>query len=609
MNDQSLAQQPVSHHLLVLFLLGFFTLLCYGFAPVLQSSSDSRFTVLCTEHLLYRQSMDLQPSFRKPLDIQRYSHLRENGYPYQVLEKNGAVYYAYPPGTSFLITPVVWVVNVAGLTAHDAAWRFDPLGEARVQRVLASAITALFVMLVYHLSRQFLTLSVALSLSVVTAFGTMAFSTTSRALWSDTMGILILQAALMLLALGITTRKTLQGMILGTLLAWMVFVRPTYVTAVFVVVSWVWMVRREVFTSCVTTGILWAGIFAGTLHHFTGSAIPYYFAQGEQVTWHAIPEALPGHLFSPSRGLLILVPVLWFILWIALRKRSLWSNPLWLLAVLGTVAHYALISCWPGWWGGYCYGPRLGTGALPFMILGSIVALKEWWPEATFNSLATLVTLSLFSIAIHTVGATVPATEDWNARPHIPTRHAGAREMWDWRYPQALCYWLNMPLPEAYPAAHFNSPGEPLFINPGAEETRLHFLRGWADVEGGRFRWTNKRTATIFFQNPTANSLELLLFPYLANGQIKSQYVQIWINKQLCFEKELDASWKGYVKLPLPPTNNGNYHVEFILPDALSPYQAGMGKDYRLLGIRLEEMILKEDLPGSISVSGVTGGT
>lgn len=591
-DDKTLLKKELKQHLLILFSIGLLILLIYGFVPVLQSGADSRFTVLASEHLLYRGSMNMELSFKKPLDPARYSFPNESGYPYQVVEKAGAVYYAYPPGTSVLIAPAVWVLNVAGLSSHDAAWRYDPLGDARVQRVLAPLITSLFVMLVYHFASGFLTLPAALSLSLVVAFGTMAFSTTSRALWSDTVGILLLQGAIMGAIFEGWSRKNVQGILLGTLLAWLVFVRPTYATAVLAIVVWLWFYRRELVITCVGSGLCWALTFAMFLKWQTGSAIPFYTAQGQQVTWQAIPQALPAHLFSPARGLLILVPVLWFILWISVRNRTLWSNPLWHLSWLGIIAHYVLISCWPLWWGGYCFGPRLGTGALPFFILGSIVALREWWPERTGTSMAVLVTLSLLSIFIHTVGATIDATSDWNSRPNEKTRHAEGEDMWDWRYPQVLCYWLNMPLPNQYPELAILDGAKEASLNPGIEETRFYFARGWSDIEG-YFRWSNKRTATMIFRNNNCKSLELRFFPFLGNGHIKSQYMQIWINDEIAFEKTIDATWDGYVFLPLPKSKDGNYKVEFRLPDAISPYQAGMGKDFRLLGIRLEMVVLK----------------
>lgn len=580
----------------VLLLLGLVTFFVYAFAPVLQSVSDSRYTPLTAEHLIWHGTMQLDQSFDLPLDPARYPSQNADGIPYQIAVRDGHFYYAYPPGTTVLIAPAVWALNLAGLRSHFEDWGYDPLGDQRIQRILAPLITSLFVMLVFVMASRFLSLVPATGVAIVVAFGTMAFSTTSRALWSDTIGICLLQGILLLLMIPFskgngeghssprwhyTDKEMWSGLLLGTLLAWMIFVRPTYATALIAVLGWSLFYRRSLLIPSLISGVVWAFLFALFLNWQTGSPLPAYNAQGSMVSWRATPQALPGHLFSPSRGLLVLVPVLWFVLWICVRKIGLWRNPLWRLSVAGTLAHLALISCWPMWWGGHCFGPRLFTGALPFLVLGTIVALQIWWPKRTRVSLGALMSLSLLSIIIHSLGAYDRNTERWNWR--VVTEEVTAQDMWSVRYPQFLAGILSAPLPTVFP----DLPSEK---NVGALEFTPVLIRGWAFTEGS-FRWSDRTRSLAIFSHQwqAGDKLNLKFYPYLGQGKIATQKVQIRVNKKVVYDEEFTTEEPVTVSLSLPNQPDGRYQIDFLLPNAQSPNSLGQGDDTRSLAIRLEE--------------------
>ncbi|MBI1290364.1 hypothetical protein GC173_03870 [bacterium] len=565
-------------HWLVAGLLAALAFAIYFASPVSQSVTDARYTPLVAEHLIWRGSLKLDPSFQPPMDPSRYPSQRADGYPYQMIARGGHVYYIYPPGTALLIAPAVWVMNLAGLSSHDGNWLYEPDADIRMQNILAPLVTTLFVVLVYLLAVQRLPQWRAVAVTVVAAFGTMAFSTASRGLWSDTLGIVLLQAALFLAVAGDSSKPDKLGGLIGSIAAWLVLVRPTYATAVIVFGIWLALHRRKLLGGFLAWGAAWAVLFAAFLKWQTGSVLPMYSSYGGMMTIAAIPEALPGHLLSPSRGLLVLVPVLWWVLWMAARVSGLWRGAEWQLAVIGTAAHLALISCWPIWWGGHCFGPRLTIGALPFLVLAGIEAMRVWRP-GTFGRIV-LATLAALSIAIHATGAYSRAAWAWNARPGTADATPGG--MWDWRYPQVLAGVLPAPLPRTFP--ELPSGG---VVSPGEDRAGRVFVRGWSWGEA-HWRWTDGKSATAVFTHPGASKLRLSFYPFLGQGKLASQRVVIRANGTELFRQDIDEKWGGYLEVPLPPAEDGRYQIGFELPDATSPASLGGGDDTRTLGIRLE---------------------
>ncbi len=124
-----------------------------------------------------------------------------------------------------------------------------------------------------------------------------------------------------------------------------------------------------------------------------GSQVTEEFARGSESGLLGIsfpsPAALFGILFSPSRGLLFLSP---FLLLAIPGFRALWKVPAWRLeAALGLacVGLPLLANAgFYGWHGGWSYGPRYVTAAVPFLAVGLAPALARW--RILFGGLALL---------------------------------------------------------------------------------------------------------------------------------------------------------------------------------------------------------------------------
>ncbi|MCB2156302.1 hypothetical protein KQI84_15615 [bacterium] len=511
---------------------------------------------------------------------------------YQLTWQNGHLHYGYPPTTSMLLVPMVWLWNhVGGVSARSEDGSPDQDGETRIQRDLAALLSAFFVLLVYLFAARSLPLHLAAVAALVVAFGTMVFSTTSRALWGDTTGIVFLMGALLFVTSErIPKRPTLHGILVGSLLALAVLVRPINLTGVIAVVGWQAIYRRNLLLATVIAGLCWAAGFAFIHHALTGSSLPYYFHQGSGLTLKSIPQALPGVLFSPSRGLLVTAPIFLWVFAIGLAYRKSFLDHIAILGLAGFGLHLALLSCWPVWWGGHCYGARLMTGALPFLTICLVRSMdvasrrdsNKWLVWGSFAILSTL------SMLINGRGAFDEETARWN---RIHRLEASTAELWNWGRMQAL-WGLHMPapplrIPELPETGHIGA----------ADDFQLFFDWGWSGPEGD-FRWSEEKIARVVWKDdrPGPKLISIGGFTYSPNVE-SHRFLMIveWNGEEISRIEQPDFADQVETFHVPGPDKEGRCLLVLRFPDAQSPSALGLGDDDRLLGIGLRDIGIQPD--------------
>jgi hypothetical protein len=98
------------------------------------------------------------------------------------------------------------------------------------------------------------------------------------------------------------------------------------------------------------------------------------------------------------------------------------------------VAHWMVVSAFPRWWGGWSFGPRLMTDALPglFLLLCAVMS------SARRQNVTAACAVPLFAVSMWInawQGCFNPYTDEWNADPNVDVFH---QYLFDWRYPQFL---------------------------------------------------------------------------------------------------------------------------------------------------------------------------
>lgn len=348
---------------------------------------------------------------------------------------NGHFYYYFPVGTSLLITPVVKALDL--ICKHifytDMNAIISTGDDGGIQLFIASllvAVTSAFIFLIaFEITKSRMH---SLLLVFIFAFCTSAWSTGSRALWSHTCSMLMLSISLFSLLRARGNNRWL--LVAAITVACAYIVRPTNSLSVFFLSFYVLLhFRRR--ASLFFSGLILVLIpFFLYNYHIYNTFLPSYFQPsrigGNEHLW----EGLAGNLISPARGLFIFSPVLFFSIigiWIKLKDKTF--NLLDAALVLIILSHFYIISSIGSLYGGWCFGPRLFTDIIPFLIYFLSFFIVKL-PEArstvlkyTFTSLFILCIGASFFINYK--GATHPATFMWNAVPDIDSH---PERIWDW---------------------------------------------------------------------------------------------------------------------------------------------------------------------------------
>jgi hypothetical protein len=567
-------------------------LLIFWFSPV-QQVTDSNYSMMVSECLLHHRSFALdhyavprlKPTFREDYI--------ENGDIDQLEQAKGHIFYFFPQGSSVLSLPYVALMNSFGISAVAPDGTYYPQGESRIQTGLAALLMAGLSAIFFYTARLVLPIRWSLLVALSGALGTQVWSTASRGLWSDTWGIFLLGIVIYILLASETGEARLRPALLATLLSWSYFVRPTASVSVIAVSAYMLLFYRRFVLSYALTGLLWlAGFVAYSWHNF-GTPLPHYY-MANRLRFGTFWTALAGNLISPARGVLIYVPVLFFIVYALVRYRNhIEYVRLVFVAVIAIVLHVAAVSGFTHWWGGHNYGPRLTTGLVPWFVLLGVVALQgmlRWrreYPAIPYRTRwrfvlsggALLLSMSVF---INARGALSPETWRWNMwMENTP----GFQGLWDWTYPQFLAGLLPPATPGGYP--------------PVKDATRLDFGRpeagpflwyGWSSDED-LFRWSDGPEAAIVFSLDEIGDtvLRLRVGPFLVPGRLDEQHVDVLLNGGRIGQLELkDPGAQEYSFLLPKSLLRRNNAIKFEIPGAASPKSLQGGNDIRLLGIRVE---------------------
>lgn len=401
---------------------------------------DSRFALLVSNQIVTNGTLTLD-GFAPPPLVRGSEEVSQLGnLPYQLVRANDHVYYYFPIGTSILAVPFVVAAHYLGARIVDASGRYHHAVERTLERHLAAALMAALACLFFLMARELLTHHVSLWVAISGALGTQVWSTASRSLWSHTCLILLLGIALLMVLRAERRGTRLHPIILATLASWMYFVRPTAAIPAIGLAVYLALEHRRELLLFLLVGAGWlAGfvLFSTVVHD--SLLPPYYLAT--RLTFESFPEALAGNLISPSRGVLLHVPLIFFVGWLLLRRRSelRFPNLAWVAITCSTV-HLIVISGFPNWWGGWGFGPRFMTDVIPWWILLAVLGLDARRARVSQRSadhtpllvrseriaFALLLTLSVF---IHAVGA--------NASRAQPT-------------PTHLWRWADAPIVQAF---------------------------------------------------------------------------------------------------------------------------------------------------------------
>ncbi len=564
-------------------------------APVVQMA-DSRYTLLASHAALHHQTL-LLDRYNLPFTVTAAPHGQlERHYPYQLDQAGEHVVSHYPPGTPLLSAPLLAWRESAGETVLTPTGQYAPWLDERIQHELAALLTAVTVLLLWALARTWLPPPWSWLVAGVAGVASPLLSTTSRALWSHTWGVLVLTVLLLHLR-RLALAKPVSPVLLGTLGAWLYLIRPSFSLAVAATglllldharraapeLAWPRLFLRPLPLRFGLTVLAWLAPFGAWARSVWGGLPPYYRHPLGNPEFF---QALAGNLVSPQRGVLLYCAWLLPTAWLLLRYRRALPQPRLAVAALGYLAvHWLLISLNPMWTGGGSYGPRLMTDLVPVLVLLLAQGLAAW--RATAPQLGLLVPASLavtvaLSAALHIDGAWNTETWRWHTWPHAGTESA---RMWDWEHAEFRAG-LDQPM-QAY------TPGTTLGFSEH-DPIVPYLLRGWANPERDGC-WTMAPLASLQLAMPPVAQprlLELTLAPFQGRPPAP-QPVAVQINGVAVGRWVVDHRGTYALSVPAELAAAAEWRIDLRPEQPGRPDVLGLSADSRLLGVYVASLRIR----------------
>ena len=458
--------------------LFFTSFLVFKFSPI-HHMVDSRYEMLFSQHLLWHHSFSVPAQVIQKLESRQPGQVHQccTDLPYQLVQVGERFYHYYPPGNIILPMPYVALANAMGISAVGPDGKHDPLGDTRIQKGLASVLMAGLTLIIFFTARLILSLPWSWLIATATAYGTQVWSTASRTMWSHTFGIFILSVVVWLIVRTEAKKTPLPAVFLASCLAWLYFIRPTFVLSIFAITIYVLLYHRAILPRFVFTGAIWLAAFVAYSKMHFGQLQTSYYSMYKSGSGETFWERLAGTLISPSRGLLIYVPILAMVIYLLLRYYRASNYRLLSLAGAIVISHLIMIARFVGWHGGPTYGSRLFTDVVPwFALLGILAVQSRLSCPASFArdsqrrvriEAAVATVLLALSIIVNGIGAISVSANLWN-EPMKMSYQQWLKNLWDWRHPQFLGLprsWAAQVPTTAGEAAETGSVRNPVFIH------------------------------------------------------------------------------------------------------------------------------------------------
>jgi hypothetical protein len=386
---------------------------------------------------------DTIPNRLIPYSLLRFGTATLEPFRDSFMESGGLKWYAqdrpvglvsyYPIGTPLIALPfhipVFVVLAIGGPPSASLLFAASPYSE----KLVASAITALTVVLVWSILKRRLTQRKALAVAAVLGTCTLLWPVASQQLWQHGPGAMLLALGCRLQLMKPSWRRSLLiGLTFGALFA----VRPQMV--VFLLAAPVGLLlerddatqtrwrRLAVYAMGALPPVLatlaynhWAyELWGGGYQAFASGLFGFRF----------IASGVLGLLLSPNRGALVFMPVLVVGIIGAARVLKSWRSEPFLAALLVAAGGYFLIhAATETWAGGFAFGPRYLTELLPLIAICTAHLTLQPSPPARL----LLGALIAWSFLVQLSGAYCYPASFWNGRMAPRTLEKAA---WDWRH-------------------------------------------------------------------------------------------------------------------------------------------------------------------------------
>ena len=276
---------------------------------------DSKYVLLISEHFLHAGNLAVDEHFWPYVDSSDYPKVQPGEYyPRHFRRFGGHLYPLYGPGAPVLSVPFVAAMRwLFGESVIDTGGRYVFEVEKQWQKRLAAVATAAACVLFFLTARLLLSTRWSFLVAVSGGLATQLWSTASRAASAQTFTVLLLSLVFFLILRSAATSRPIRPVVLGTLLSWCFFVRPTAAMFIAPLTVYLFLSDRKRGTWLVVTGATWLGLFVLWSLATYETILPVYYLAHNDLSLSNLAVGLAGQLISPSRGFFVFVPAVLFV--------------------------------------------------------------------------------------------------------------------------------------------------------------------------------------------------------------------------------------------------------------------------------------------------------
>lgn len=412
------------------------SLLVFWSAPV-SYLADGEYTLLLARNLLAGEGWRLDRHFPRP----GASGGPAGNLPYQLLERQGHVYFAYPNASAYLALPFVAIAEPLGLSVLDRAGGYDAARERRLQRILAGLLGASLTAILYLGLRALAPVWLSAAAALTATLASVVLSDLTRSLWAQSWAALLVGVVTWELLVSRSGGRAPRSAVVGAVLFWLVLVRPPAILVALCVLGYLLVDARSALRSTLAWLAAWTASVAA-LNWFVHGSVwqPSIYRGAELFASAGWPLRAWSVLVSPSRGLFVYMP--WVVLagWAVVFAGRVAARGIVAMSLAAAASYFVLLSFDLRWVGGSCYGPRLWAELVPLLALAATAGLQAALAGESRRRRAAVLALTVvivgWSLFVNYRGAFAPATHEWNRR--LEGQGWRSPAVYDWRQPQFL---------------------------------------------------------------------------------------------------------------------------------------------------------------------------
>jgi hypothetical protein len=352
------------------------------------------------------------------------------GSTYNLIEVNGHWLSVYPIVSSVIALPI-YVFYLLPLLIFPGGFEYYSV----LSKSCAALLMAFASMLFFQVSIKLFKPRTALITTLIFAFGTLTWATSSQSLWQHGTSELLFIIAILCVIKNEFNNDIKNFVIIGAVFGLFIFNRPSDFFIFIPILYYVWLNREFVYAF-----LFWSFVSAFPFLWYNiacfGSPFGGYSSMGIAIATTPVNlmnfiNGIVGLLFSPNRGLFVFSPILIFALWgmwiVWCRKDGIIRNILLfsIPCMVLSVCFYAIQI--DALLGGWSYGPRYLLTIIPILCIFTGYGIEKFIENKQKIIIGIIIVLLVFSVAVEANGAWFYPYNSWNERSDLNDRN----RIWD----------------------------------------------------------------------------------------------------------------------------------------------------------------------------------